>query len=700
MPNGKGLWRKYRRLRSSYRCHRRQGKSHLQLTLELLAKLAQGRPISARLMQLALKQHRIRDHLSPVDVLNDWDVHRRYVRCGEIITGQFFVNVRDEKFWESYRAQFAAKVQRVIEDADAICRHEFDLLGSGKAHVGNPIDWHVDPVSGYRWPKKFAYELERSWDSSDAADIKFPWELSRMQHLPTLGKAYRLTKDKRYAEEIVAQLTHWLDDNPCPYGVNWICAMDVAIRITNIIWAYHFIGDAPVLTDDLRTRLAISIFQHGQFVVFNLEHGIRDDGSIVNSNHYLTNIVGLLHLGLLCPEFTTAEIWRNIGIDALVEEMDRQIHPDGGDFESSIPYHRLVLELFLAGALLCQENGVTLPKRFWERLEKMFEFVLYVTRPDGKVPQVGDADDGRLYILGDYGNWDRTDFRYLLSIGAVFFQRSDMKAASGGLSEEAFFLLGPSAVSAFDKLSTTEEVLEAKKFQDSGLYVMRGIDKFLLVCCGAVGTGGMGNHKHNDLLSFEFYAGDKAFIVDPGAYVYTRDPRLRNLFRSTRYHNSVVIDGQDQNRFDVRRLFEMIDDSTITVHKWDSKPDRDWLDVEHTGYARLIQGVRHRRTFRFEKRTGTLEINDLLLGDGDHAADWFFHFDHGIGLEAVDRGMIRTSCEGTTLALDVRAAIPLVFEIEDGWVSRRYGHRLPAKILHVNGKFNTTCQMQLTIQVV
>src|SRR5262249_4238066 len=144
--------------------------------------------------------------------------------------------------------------------------------------------------------------------------------------------------------------------------------------------------------------------------------------------------------------------WREVGVQGLIEEMDRQVHTDGGDFESSIPYHRLVLELFTAGALLCRLNGVTLPERFWHKLEGMYEFVLYFVRPDGKAPQVGDADDGRLYILSEYGSWDRTNFRYLLSTGAALFDRSDMKACSDGFSEESFWLLGPSGLQAFSKI--------------------------------------------------------------------------------------------------------------------------------------------------------------------------------------------------------------------------------------------------------
>lgn len=694
------LRRSYRRLRTSYRCHRQRGKSHAQLFLEVLARTVAPAPIATQLMQHAMRRHGIDSDFRLDPVLTRRDNSAVEDATRKPLCSRFFVDVQDDDVWASYRTQFGHKIQAVIEDAEALCRHEFQLLGSGVCQLGERIDWHCDPVSGYRWPRTFAFALNPVHISPDGSDVKWPWELSRMQHLPTLGKAYRLTQNERYARELVDQVTHWLDDNPCAFGVNWTCAMDVAIRIMNMIWGYWFIEDATVTSEAFRARLLVAMVQHAQFILFHLEYQIRDDGSLANGNHYLANVIGLLHLGLLCPNVPQAQVWRRVGLCALVEEMDRQVHPDGSDFESSVPYHRLVLELFIAGALLCRMHQVALPDRFWQRLEKMFDFVLGVTRPDGKVPQVGDADDGRLYILSDYGDWDRTDWRYLLSIGAVLFHRHDMKACAGGFSEEAFWLLGPDGLAHFAALEHGATALGTQAFPDAGLYVMRSDDRYLLACCGQVGTAGLGNHKHNDLLSFELYAGDKAFIVDPGSYVYTRHPEWRNRFRSTPFHNTVVIDAQEQNRFQDTRLFEMAEDATIIVHGWSHMPEMDWLDVEHTGYSRLTPPLQHRRFFRFDKRLGTWDITDMLTGAGNHSADWYLHFDHGIALEAIREGVFRTCCSGTNLVLAMSADIPLVFSIEDGWVSPRYGDKLPAKVLRICGTFNTACRTVLSMHTV
>jgi hypothetical protein len=274
-----------------------------------------------------------------------------------------------------------------------------------------------------------------------------------------------------------------------------------------------------------------------------------------------------------------------------------------------------------------------------------------------------------------------------------------MKARAGGFSEDAFWLLGPAGLDIFQSLKDEGHDLQTAHFPRGGFYVMRKGTNYLLVSCGTVGTGGQGNHKHNDLLSFELYAGDKAFIVDPGTYLYTSNADWRNLFRSTRYHNTIVIDGQEQNRFDPRQIFKMTPDAGVVVHDWLSTPDLDRLDVEHSGYARLERPVSHRRKFEFLKNEPSWKIIDVLAGQGEHTAHWYFHFDAGIELASLGEGTFRTCCDGTNLELRIRAELQQFrFEIEDGWVSRRYGHKLPAKVLHISGTFASKCRTDFTIR--
>jgi hypothetical protein len=358
---------------------------------------------------------------------------------------RFFFNPDDkDRIIETIKREHPKSIEQTISDADVICNHTFNLLGSGKVNLGEEIDWHLDFKSGFRWkPKTYYLGTGKHVALDDDSDVKIPWELSRCQHFVTLGKAHGYTDDEKYATEFVSEIESWIDANPIELGVNWACTMDVAIRAVNWIWGYYFFCDSPNLTKEFRIELFKSLFLHGRHIINNLEFGR------IRSNHYLSDIAGLIYLGIFFQETKDGKKWLEKGIFALKEELKLQVYSDGVDFEGSISYHRLVTELFLSSTLLCRKNGIDFPPWYMTRLEKMIEFMMYYTKPDGTAPQIGDNDDGRLHILSNYGNWNSVDHRYLLSVGAVLFRRRDFKQAAGEFHEEAFWLVGAEGLNSY-----------------------------------------------------------------------------------------------------------------------------------------------------------------------------------------------------------------------------------------------------------
>ncbi len=598
---------------------------------------------------------------------------------------------------ESVRATHPEAIPAVIESAEHICCHRFDLLGSGLTEVGPQIDWHRDFKRGYRWnPRAFSARLR--YGNVIGADVKVPWELSRFQHLATLGKAYWLTSDDRYAAEFVAQITHWMAENPPQFGVNWACTMEVAIRAFNWLWGYAFFHKAPQVTPDFRRALAGSLLAHGRHVRYNLERGA--DG--ITSNHYLADLVGLVGLGFACPVFHEAQAWREFSLAETFREIERQVHTDGGDYESSIPYHRLVAEMFLAIAILCRRNGVALPEPFSQRLQRMLDFTLAYTKPNGLAPQVGDADDGRLHILADYPGWDRRDHRHLLATGGAFFGRTDWVCAAGPHTEESLWLLGDPCGITVPRVAPT---VGTQAFPASGLYLMRAGDLYLLITCGAVGTRGLGNHKHNDVLSFEFQVGGQDVIVDPGSYLYTPEPAWRNRFRSTAVHNTVMVDGAEQNRFGEGGLFWLHPDATPRCLVWESTAETDRFVGDHDGYARLSQPVIHRREFRLDKQARRIDLGDSLVGGGMHALVWNFTLAPGVAVHQAGELQWLLGTDSVRVKFSVTASTPNGprriprAEVADAWISPRYGVKVPTRALRLQLEADLPVNSHCTLEV-
>jgi hypothetical protein len=292
------------------------------------------------------------------------DIHAVAAHMSDRETPHFFIRPDDrEEIVSLARSRFADDSERAIEHAGLSTRHVFDILGSGEVYLGEPIDWHTGFKTGYRWdPGSYFTEIQIPYGKGD---IKVPWELSRFQHATALGQAYWLTGAERYARAFVSQVSHWIDDNPPRFGVNWACPMDIAIRACNWIAGLYCFRGSHELTPEFMLKILKSLALHGTHIRNNLEYSEH-----LTSNHYLSDIVGLVCIGVMYPELKDAEEWKTFGIGELKKEMQKQVYPDGCDFEGSTCYHRLVLELFFYATLTAAVNdpSFTGSNGLWRRV--------------------------------------------------------------------------------------------------------------------------------------------------------------------------------------------------------------------------------------------------------------------------------------------------------------------------------------------
>ena len=572
-------------------------------------------------------------------------------------------------------------VAQVIAAAERTTRHEFDLLGSGpfkpvdpeRPAIGSyePIDWYLDPVRRLRFPTGVHHKAWKLYEMRPGnADVKYPWELARCQHWVTLAQAYRLTGDQRFAVEIANQLDDFVAANPVGIGINWTCTMDVGLRAVSWVVALDLVRGSAV-DAGFWPRAFAALFDHGLFIKANLENTYE-----VTSNHFLSNVLGLWFLAAMFDDVDPGADWAAFARQSLETEIDVQVLPDGADFESSVPYHRLVTELFLGAARLADTRGEPLSDHYRSRVCAMAAYLADVTRPDGLMPQSGDADDGRLHICGGLGSASPQDGRHLLGPAAAMFGRADwMTIGDAAAAWEAAWW-------GFGETPRPQEMYStvARLYPDAGHAVVRDGANYLLVTNSMVGTKGFGNHKHNDQLSFEYHAGGPV-VVDPGSYVYTSDPAARNLFRGTAYHNTLMIDDVEQNEFNPEWLFRTFEHAKAEHVLFSVGESLVRYRGRHVGYRRLAQGVTHERDFQFDPRSGRLRIEDTLDGTGEHALRWHFHLAPGVEVH-VDGG----ACVLSGAGIDVRLEVPndLSLTVDDAWYSPSYGRRVACRAVNLS----------------
>ena len=527
----------------------------------------------------------------------------------------------------------------LLERADQLMAHRFDLLGSGPVELGPEIDWQRDFKSGRSWPLWHISRVPISYP--DSSDIKVPWELSRFQHLPLLAAAHQLSGDTRYLDEMGSQLTSWVATNPVEFGANWACTMDVAIRAVNWTAALSLCAQDAAGQPWIDTVLG-SLLLHGRFIRGHLEYGPA------RGNHYLSDVVGLLAVAALFAESSEGIAWARWAARELGREMRHQVRRDGCDHEASTSYHRLVTELFIIGhdaaAVLVPgelDPGVA------EGVDRMLGFVSGYTRPDGLAPQIGDADNGRLLPLGDFDSADQRAHLHLFWQADRTYHRSGASAA----------------------------------YRDGGFYLLRAGSLYCAVRCGDVGIYGRGCHAHNDLLAFELCHAHTPLVIDPGSYLYTADPAERNRFRSTASHSTLQIDGAEQNELREDRLFAMEDRAHAEVLKWEVTAEATILSGCHHGYEVLPHPATHVRTLKLSGNGRRLEITDEVISDAEHELTWTLPL-APCHVEVLD-GVGVARFPDVTLEVRTERARP---SIEQGWVSPGYGVKLPAPVLRVRDR--------------
>lgn len=504
----------------------------------------------------------------------------------------------------TYSELFPGKVQAKIAESDLICEHIFDLLGSGPKGLSakrknyQPIDWHCDFKSIYRWnPKTFHRNIR--YGHIEGADIKVPWELSRFQHLNILGQAYILTRSRKYAEEFSNQISDWIKNNPVGFGVNWNCTMEAAIRAASWLVAQEYFSEEGLIPDDFWHEFYISIYEHGKFIWKHLENN-----SSVKNNHYISDLAGLFFIATYCPFFKESKNWQEFVQKELTNEIEKQVYPDGCSFEASTSYHRLALELFFYSELLEKRSGFEFPKKYKERVRKMFEFSLHCIKPNGRIPQIGDNDNGRFLI---FCKRSILEHKYLLNLAAVYYQDSEFKVSTFEFDEEAFWIFGSSGKEVYDSLPFRKKPVGSKGFPDAGWYIIRHGSDYCFISCGPNGQNGNGVHAHNDKLSFELILGGKEIIVDPGTYVYASNPRERNKFRSTGYHNTIKFNGYEQNKIPEKDIFSLPE--KVKIKESDLKERENNIIFE--GEIEY-EDITHKRAITLDRKSDSWQVQDTF----------------------------------------------------------------------------------------
>lgn len=506
-------------------------------------------------------------------------------------------------------------------------------------------DWEMaaGPISptflfGREWDESFLWRLcetgERPAGRGLEAESKLPWEFSRAHHLPQQAvAALRQNRVEETAKALARWVKGWLEHNPFPHGVNWQCAMEVAIRAMNWI-ATDALMDGALASAVGESQWRDALWNHGRCIRDRLEV------HFISSNHYLADLCGLAWLSAAFPDGAESRKWRVLVEAELFPVLGTQIRPDGGAFEASTAYHVLYVELsLLAVAAL---GGC--PSRLDEILQKMSATCAAVRRANGKIWTIGDDDDGRVL------RWDplfpATRVDQVLALARVLLGKEFSQSSSS----------------------------RASLYPDSGWWTARLNEWAVCVAFGGVGFKGWGGHAHNDRLSVCVDDGLQPVLIDAGTYAYTSDPAKRKLYRSAGMHNTMMIDGLEHRPFPTEKwdpfLLRGSDSPADIVSVNDYSLElRDRLPARGSP-------VTVRRGVALEKNH--VAICDRIEGAGQHRVSWNFLLAPELNVHSLSTGWV---LKGGGHTYKLLSSIALSLSIEPSVASPAFGVEVATKSL-------------------
>ena len=633
----------------------------------------------------------------------DWAaVHDSLVHCLRQREGRCALDpVAADNVRNAVLSRWPSAAQDAAARADRILDGRYDLLGyrglafsaaSPRHRTGLPgIDWHLDPVHQRRAPQMCWADVP--YLDSSFGDHKIIWELNRHQHWLQLGRALWLTGQSRYATGMIEQLGQWLGANPPLVGVNWASMLEIGFRSISWTWAIQFLladvargpdGSAPPehqhpwLVDML-----VAIDRQLTHVEQHLSHYFSPN------THLTGEALALYVVGHALPELAASDRWRATGRRILLQEIDRQIHADGGHVERSTHYQRYTLDFYLL-ALLTARRGEDAEAigRFTDAAARLAEFTRTMADDAGRLPLIGDDDGGMLWpIMGR----ECPDVRDSLAIAAVVLARPDL--APWGVPEEAFWVASRTTVErapAIEHARADRTARPSRTLPDTGYVVSRDATGGHSVF-DVGGHGYMnGGHAHADALSLTLALAHRPLLVDPGTSTYTMDRRLRDRMRGTANHNTVTVDGRPQST--PAGPFQWGTTANGRLHASRHNAGFDWAEGSHDGYA----PIEHRRSIVRAETAGWLIVDEIIdkgavrqVGER-HSAATHWHFDPEWTLKAEAPGRLRaTHVKGDEAWLLNDAGDVLLTHGDDesglGWYAPIYGTLVPtwtARVTH------------------
>jgi len=416
------------------------------------------------------------------------------------------------------------------------------------------------------------------WTLYETNEIEKSVWLNRFYFLPSFARQYYLSGDISYLDDMMKIISIWIENNPrLPNShsktINW---RDMQVAWRSIHWSWCYFLTEKSLSCEQKEIILNSLKQHADILLSGF-----GKQSLNEFNHQAHGALAMLYLGVLFPMLKQADELKKSALKIISHHLENAFYSDGGNVEQMFGYYPFETHIFRDTYLLCIQNNIEVPPNLLSMLEKMALFLSAVAQPNSTMPPVNDS-------------FEMTTIPMLTTLNEITGKRLNFQTKS------------------------------SKYFPETQIAIMRGEDSMNKWYVLANPAKSIGAHAHAGRLAFTLWHNERPILIDSGCCNYDNS-NLVKWFRTSRAHNTVIIDGKSDEATSTDRLWapKRITKNSIT----------HWIDKDSYTYCRMVSPVSESvnssvswiRSLALVKNH-FLILHDCFESNEEHNYELLFHF--------------------------------------------------------------------------
>jgi hypothetical protein len=529
---------------------------------------------------------------------------------------------------------------------DDLCNLKLNGMVVNVSHIENfagswdvlqdDIDWHLDKLSGLHF--ELSPHNKMNIRSNRLRSAKNVWEINRLHILTPLALKYKTTGDSIYLERFIKLIEDWSNKNPFLYGINWYSNIEVNIRLINFYYMWELLranelqNTNPAFNHFVINTWMPLIYNHIDYSANHLSYYSSANNHLVSEYSGLFIATSKWHF----KEFKHLQEFAKRGLEV---EIVKQ-HVGGINKEEASEYIQFITDLFYLPFLVGKSRGNHFSATYQNSLIEIFNYIYEFRDIKGNIPRYGDDDDG--HVLWQGLSKDKNNFNSLM-LSAFSLTEDNKYIENVSDLDLKNRLIDPDTVKlpirrAIDGVRSRGSVFYPKQ----GHYFFKkqtnvNSEIYFHFNAGPLGYLSIAAHGHSDALSFEMNINGIQFFIDPGTYCYHVEPEWRNYFVSSRAHNTITINNQNQAKRSGDTMWHNHYSCKSQVVQ--ATEVEDEVIASHNGYSGLL----HERKIHFNKVQNEILVSDHISGERENEFSVYFplHIHKDVEIINETRGCFR-----------------------------------------------------------